>query len=149
AQLQVILQIFADSRFVQHYRYVEVLQLRRRPHTGQKQQLRRADRSGAENHGTAALRPARLAVLPPDDAAGPFAVEPDALDQTPGLEPQIFPMQNRLEKAARRGPASPALLVDVEIAGSLVVAAVEVVDRLDAGLLRRQAELLQQIPSHA
>ena len=57
-------------------------------------------------------------------------------------------LQRRLEKAARRRPAPAALLVDVEIAGAFVVAGVEIVD-LDAGLLGRVAEGVEQVPAHA
>ncbi len=51
---------------------------------------------------------------------------------------------------ARRGrPAPAALLIDVERAAALVVAAVEVGNRFDAGLFGRGAKGVEQIPSHA
>src|SRR5262249_33638871 len=49
----------------------------------------------------------------------------------------------------RRRPSTAALLINMEVAGAFVVAAIEVVDRLDARLLRGGAELLQQLPTHA
>src|SRR5262249_29169942 len=42
-----------------------------------------------------------------------------------------------------------ALLVDMKIAGALVVAGIEVVGRLDARLLRSRTNLLEQRPTHA
>ena len=40
-------------------------------------------------------------------------------DQHAGLQPQIRPVEHRLEEAARRRPAPAALLVDVEIADAV------------------------------
>ena len=57
--------------------------------------------------------------------------------------------ERRLEKAARRRPAPAELLVDVVGRRALVVAGVEIVDALDAGLLGRRAERVEQIPAHA
>src|SRR5690606_13711133 len=42
-----------------------------------------------------------------------------------------------------------ALLVDVEITGAFVVAAVEIIDRRNTGLRRRLADLFQNLPLHA
>ena len=57
--------------------------------------------------------------------------------------------ERRLEEAARRRPAPAELLVDVIGRRALVVAGVEIDDALDAGLLRRRAEGVEQIPAHA
>src|SRR5215475_8463535 len=88
-------------------------------------------------------------------AAGPTpersrsCVEPHALDQAAGLELEVRAAEHRLEEAARRRPAPPTLLVDVEGARALVVAAVEIIDALDAGLLRCVADRGKQVPAHA
>src|SRR3954469_5368669 len=57
------------------------------------------------------------------------ALEDRALDLDAGLEPEIGPVQHRLEEAPRRAPAPTALLVDLEVGRALVVAGVEVFDR--------------------
>ena len=72
-----------------------------------------------------------------------------ALNQTTGFEPDVATLERRLEKSARRRPAPPPLLVDVEGAATLVVAGVEVLNRFDAGLRRGGAERVKQIPAHA
>ncbi len=69
-------------------------------------------------------------------------------DQAAGFQPQVLPVEHRLEKAARRRPAPAALLVDVVGAGAFVVAGVEIVDPLDAGLLGGGAERIEQVPAH-
>ena len=89
------------------------------------------------------------AVLPPAHAGRALAVEQQAFDQAAGFQPQILPVQHRLEEAARRRPAPSALLVDVEIAGAFVVAGVEVVDRLNAVLRRRLAPDVDDVPAQA
>ncbi len=77
------------------------------------------------------------------------AVEHQPFDQTAGFQPQVLPVQHRLEESARRRPAPAALLVDVEIAGAFVVAGVEVVDRRDAVLRRRLAPDVDDVPAQA
>ena len=77
------------------------------------------------------------------------AVELDALGEASGLDPQVRPVHHGFQKSARRRPAPPAPLVDMEIAGALVVAAIEIVDRLDAVFLGRLAERIEQRPLHA
>ena len=94
----------------------------------------------------------RAALAPPSwrqrTPTGALAVEHDALHQAAGLEPQVRPLQRRLEKAARRRPAPPAMLVDVERARALVVAGIEIRDAPDAGLLGRLAERIEDVPAH-
>ncbi|MFK4508920.1 hypothetical protein ABIF81_004098 [Bradyrhizobium daqingense] len=62
------------------------------------------------------------------------------------LEPQIGTVQCRLEEAACRRPAPAALLVDVEVAGALVVTGVEIRDALDAHLLGGVADGVENGP---
>ena len=109
----------------------------------------RADRAGREDHLAATARRSAFAVLPPAHAGGALAVEHDAFHQALGFQPQVRPAERRLEKAARRRPAPPALLVDVEDARALVVAGVEIGDRLDAGLAGGVAESVEDVPAHA
>jgi hypothetical protein len=76
-------------------------------------------------------------------------LELDAFDEAVKLEPQVRPVPHRHEEAARRRPAPAALLRHLVVGRARVVAAIEIVDRRDAGLRRRFAERLQQRPAHA
>ena len=148
AQLQMILQIGADSRPVEHDGNAELLQLLRRADTGQHHDLRRADRAGGEDDFTATARRPRLSALRPAHAGGAPAVEHDTFDQAAGLEPQVGTLEHRLEEGARRRPAPAALLVDVEGTDAFVVAAVEIGDGFDAGLFGGGAKSVEQVPAH-
>ena len=63
-----------------------------------------------------AARGLARAVLAPGHAGRAPAVELDALGEASGLDPQVRPAHHGLQKSARRRPAPPAPLVDVEIA---------------------------------
>src|SRR4051794_3359482 len=89
AKLQVILQVLSDAGPVEHDRKAEVEQVAPRSDTGEKQKLRRADRSGREDHLALGLRSSARAILPPGDAGGAPAIELDTLGKTTGLDPQV------------------------------------------------------------
>src|SRR3974377_806853 len=91
-------------------------------------------------------RRAGSAALPPSPPDGPFAGKRETLNQTASFQPQIPSMQHRLEEAARRRPAAPALLVDVKVADALIVAGVEIVDCGNAVLDRSVAKRLEGFP---
>ena len=122
------------------------------------QEMRRADGAGGEDDLAAACAPrpgvlptpSRLAArrLAPPHRDGATALELEAGDEASGFEPQVGARQSRLEKAARRRPPPAALLVDVEIARALVVAGVEIADRLDARLGGGGAKRIEQRPAH-
>ena len=63
-----------------------------------------------------------------------------------GQDPQVRALQDRAQEGLGRGPAHAALLVDLEVAAALVVAAVEVIGLGDAGLGRRVAEGVEDLP---
>src|SRR4029077_15102176 len=149
AQLQMILQVLPDARPVEHDRDTEIEQIAPRPDAGEQQQLPRADRAGRENDLAPGARGLARAVLAPGHAGRAPAVELDALGEAAGFDPKVRPVEHRLPKSARRRPAPPAPLVDVEITGAFVVAAIEIVDRRDAVLLRRLAKRVEQFPLHA
>ncbi len=111
--------------------------------------MRRADRSGRQDHFAAATGGFGLAVLPPAHADGALAGKLDTLGEAAGFQPQVFPVEHRLEEAARRRPAPAALLVDVERARALVVTGIEVGDALDARLLGGRTEIVEDWPMHA
>src|SRR5690606_38097933 len=58
------------------------------------------------------------------------------------------PLQRRPQEPLGRGPSQTLALIDVEIARALVVAAVEVVDARDAGLLRGLGPSVENLPAH-
>jgi hypothetical protein len=145
----MIVQIAADARSVEQHGNTELRKLRRRPHTRQHHDLRRADRTGRHDDLTAATGRALNAILLPAHAGGALAIKQQTFDQTAGFQPQILPAQDRFKEPARRRPAPPALLVDVEIAGARVVAGVEVLHRRNAVLRRRLAPDVDDIPANA
>src|SRR5215217_8586638 len=116
---------------------------------GQLQQLRRAHRPGREHDLAAGAGLERLAALLPDDADGASVLDDHAGDVDAGLELEVRPLQHRLEKAPRGAPPTPGALVDLEVAGAEIVAAVEVGHGRDALLRRRLGEGVENLPAHA
>src|SRR5215218_8899082 len=88
-------------------------------------------------------------VLTPAHADRAPLLELDGFGEAAELEPQVRPVQHRHEEATRRRPAAAALLRHLVIGRALVVAGIEIVDRRDAGLCRRLAKRLQEVPPHA
>src|SRR5262249_8371445 len=104
--------------------------------------------AGGKYDFSAATRATRFLILPPTHTADAPAIHLKRFDEAAGFELQVFPVQHRLQKAARRRPSSPALLVDMEITNPLVIAGVEVLDRGNAVLIRRLAKRLENLPAH-
>ena len=114
-QLQMILQIGADARPVEHDRNAVLAQMRGRPDAGQQQDLRRADRAGGEDDFAAAARrcASRRSCRQRTPAARlPSNTMPSA--RQPVSSRRLARLQHRLEEGARRRPAPAALLVDVK-----------------------------------
>src|SRR4029077_11730244 len=132
---QMIVQVGADARLVERHRNAELRQLRSRPYAGKHHDVRRADGAGREDHLAAATSTAHFAVLPPVHTGRALAIQFQSLNQTAGCELEVFTMQHRLEKSARRRPSAAPLLVDVKITDALVVAGVEILDGRDAVLV--------------
>ena len=145
----VILQVAADAGPVQQRREAERLQDIVRPDAGQGEDARRPDGTGGQDHFAA--RPHFGGVLPAPEPhpAGPPVLDHDTLHQDVRQKPQVGAMQHRFQEAARRGPATPSLLVDVKIAGALVVAAVEVGDRGNAEFARCGPDGIEHRPGDA
>ena len=134
AELQVVLQVLADAGQRMQRLDAIVLQHRRIADAGELQQVGRVDRAGRQAHHQPGAAPAG---------------EGQAQRLGLGPERQVGPVQGGLEEAGRRGPAHAALLVDLEVAAALVVAAVEVVHLGYAVLGRRFAEEVQHAPGQA
>src|SRR5438093_1104057 len=78
--------------------------------------------------------------------SGAPVLDYQALDQRVLFETQIGPCQRGLEKTARRGPAPAALLVDVKIAHTFIVAGIEIGNSWDAHLFGGVANGIENFP---
>ncbi len=87
-----------------------------------------------------------FAALHENDAGGAAILDDQAVDQHVFFQPQIGALQGGLEETARRRPAAAALLVDVEIADTLIVAGVEIRDPPDPHLFGGVADRVQDRP---
>ena len=149
ADLQVVLQVLADARELVRHLDAERLQHRARPDARELQDLRRADGAGRQDHLARRLERAPLPVLAHDQPRHALAVEHQPLDHGVRLDRQIAPVQHGAQEALGGVPADARLLVDVEVAAALVVAAIEILDLGDAGFRRRVAEGVQDLPADA
>ena len=149
AQLQMVLQVLADAGRSADQVAAERSDDLRAADARQFEQLRRADRPGGEHDFAAGARLAADAVDGVAHADRAPAVENQPLDMRAGDDAQVRAVEDRFEEAARRAPPPSAPLVDVEIVGAFVVAAVEVVDLGDADLGRRVAHRVEDRPRHA
>src|SRR5207247_4301241 len=113
-QLQVILQVLAHARLIEHDGNAEPRELIGTADAGEFEDLHGADRASRKDDLAASARGSDRAVLAPAHGDRARALKLDLLDQTVELEPQIGALEHRLEEGARRRPAPPALLVDVE-----------------------------------
>src|SRR5215203_2965768 len=148
-ELEAVLEILADAGQVPDRPDAEAGEPLGVADARQLEDLRRADGAGGKDHLAGGAGEMALAVAPEQDAGRAPALENRALDLDAGLEPEIGPVQHRLEEAPRRAPAPAALLVDLEVGRALVVAGVEVFDRRDAGRRRRRADGVEDLPADA
>ena len=81
------------------------------------------------------------------DSRGAFAVEDQLVDIGMGDQAQIGAAERGLEKAPRRRPAQPALLVHMKISDAFIIAGVEVRGLRNSHLDRRVAHSVQDIPA--
>src|SRR5215213_7419667 len=124
--LQMILQITPDTLSIQHRRNAELRQPFRGSYARPVQHLYRSDRARAQDYLALRARLHRFTSLHEPHPHGASLLEHEPIDQHIFFEPQIGPLQSRLQKAARRRPAPSALLIDMEITDALIVAGVEV-----------------------
>ena len=108
---------------------------------------RRADRAGRQHDLAGRLRLEGLAVAAILQRDGAPVLDRDPVDHHAGHNLQVRPVQDRLQEAACRAPAPPALLVDLEIGRALVVAGVEVVDLGHARRMRRVPDPVEDVPA--
>ncbi len=108
-KLQVILQVLADARQIVHHLDAERAQLRRRPHSGQLQQLRRVDGAARENQLRANAHAVRFASAAVLDAAGAPALEKYARRKRMRQHLEVGALHGGAQVGAR-GAAAPAPL---------------------------------------
>src|ERR1700722_4883855 len=149
SQLQMVLQIFADSRQGVDDRRADRLEAIRVAHTRKLQELGRADRARGQNDFPPGPRLVGCAVLAVAEARSAATLEQDTLDMRAGREIQVRPFENRLQKRRRRAPAASAPLVDLEIARTFVVALIEVGDLRNADLDSRLTHRIEDWPGDA
>ena len=122
----MVLQVAADALPVERDIYAERLQPLAGADTRAMQYLRRSDRTRAEDDLARRVGFHDFRALPEAHADGASVLQDQAIGLDIGFQPQIGAGERGLEKSAGRGPASPAHLVDVEIADAFVVAGVEI-----------------------
>ena len=155
ANLQMVLQVGADTRQLVHGLHATGLQLRARADARQLQDLHRADRPGAEDDFAARHGFDAAAVLHRLDAAAARCAVGIAFDQqarhlrtAPQREVGAL-CADRPQEGLGRVPAPAALLVDLEVTDAFVVAAVEILARRHAGLACRQRPGIEDVPAQA
>ena len=146
AQLQMILQVPADGREVlrdgdsvggQRLGVADPRKL---------QQMRRVHRPGGQDHLPSGRDAPHDAFVLDLDAGDAPAIDEETAHMRLRPQRQVRSRQGGLQEGARRRPAPPAMLVDLEIAAAFIVAAVEIVGGRDALLGRGAAEDLEHLP---
>src|SRR5204862_7725122 len=100
----------------------------RRADAGAMQQLDRSDRAGAQDDFALRAGLEDLATPEKSHADGAPILDDETVGQHLFFQAQIGAAERGFQKTARRRPAPPALLVDVEIADPFVVAGLAVGD---------------------
>src|SRR5690606_39124941 len=145
----MILQIGADAGQVPHHRDPQALQASPVADAGALQNGGAGHRARREDD--LAPRPDGAGDAAPQyaDAARPALLRQHPVDQHIGYHRQIGTPQRRAQEAARRAPAAAALLVDVEIAATLVAAGVEILAARNAGAFGGLDEGIEHPPAQA
>src|SRR5262252_5920524 len=99
---------------------------------GNLHQLRRRDGSASEKNFDACRDTARLAGTHDFDGDTSIAVEDETCGRSVGEKRQVGTAPNRMQECVRRIPAHAALLVDLEISATEVVATIEILGRRNA-----------------
>ena len=144
-KLQMILQIFADPGAIDDDRDAVLAQRRGGADSRHHEQVRRLDRSGAQNH--AAPRP-NHAVLRADaafDPGGAPLLEQDACSQRLRDDPQVSSFSRRPQIGLGGGDTPAVLHRQLIVARSFLRLAVEIVCSRDAARLRRRYEGFDQL----
>ena len=138
-------QVGADVRAVERDVDADLAQMVGRPDARQHQDLRRADRAGAEQHlalGAHGLLPA--AAVAQHDADGAVALQRDAGDVDAGADLEVRAILGGPQVGVGRRPAAAVALRDLRQRGAVLLGAVVVGDLGDADALGGIEEALGQ-----
>ena len=138
--VEMILQILADARQVEHHRHAERAQLAGRTDAGEEQKLRRVDRAAGEHHflsGSNSVPPAAACIFDADRAA---VLDEVARRLRLGEDGEVFPRRHRMQIGRRRAPAPAVFLRHLEEPAAELRGAVEIRIERQARLLRRRDE---------
>src|SRR5690606_34147774 len=153
-ELQVILQVRADTGQLGDRRDAGFAQARAGADAGALQDLRRPDRTRRQDDLTVTKCALALSVDPANaifdsfDAPGSVGATDQSGDLGVSHHFQVGPSQHGPQERLRRIPAYAAPLVHVEVAAAEIVAAVEIVARRNPGFRGRLAERIEDLPGH-
>ncbi|MCY1228496.1 hypothetical protein D9M72_408170 [compost metagenome] len=145
----MILQVLADVRaFVADLDAVGLKHVAAAD-AGELKDLRRADRAGGK-HGLAGCAGAfDRAIMLELDTGDAVAFDDQLAHMRLGQNRQVAALLRRAQERLRRVPADAGALVDVEIAGAFVAAAVEIRRFGNAGFGGGFLERVEHVPAHA
>ena len=110
--------------------------------------MRRGDSACGQDHLTPGDQGLRAMLAGAGDTDGAVIFQHNPRHLRIGEKRQIGPTQHRLEKAARRRPATTIFLVDLKIRNAFIIPHVEIVDFGNAALRRCIHERIQDFPAH-
>ncbi len=145
----MILQVLTDAGQLVRDRDAVLLQQHGGADAGELQDLRGADRAGSHHGLDACLGKEPLAATHELNAGSTPVLDAQSRDLRIGDDGEILAVRDRMQERLRRIQPYAAPLVDLEFAGALVVAAVEVLRARNAGLDHRGAERVQDLPFEA
>ena len=143
----MVLQVLAHLLQLMHRGDAVLGQQFRVADAGELQQLRRVHRAGRKHHFATGRDALGLALMPDLDAGDAAPLGDEAQRLRAGPQGQVGTPQGRLQEGRGRGPAQALLLVDLEIADTFVIAAVEIGAGGDALLDRRGTEQVEHLPA--
>ena len=138
ADREMILQVGADRRVVEHDRDAEFAEQRRRPDSGQLQDLGRIHRAATQDDLAGRRRDARHAALDVLDPDRALAIHADPPHPRAGFHTQVRPAERRAQEGVRRGPAPALADRDPVTAQAFRLRPVEIVGVRQAEFLRRR-----------
>ena len=163
SQLQMVLEVLTHTRQIDGHRNLMLGEQPRRPQTRDLHEMRRADRTGAQDHLPTGLYVDDVAVLEQADPGGAVGsggpgtvalIVANVIGQQQlqglgvGVNGQVGPVGDGVQERVGHRPAPAATLVDMEVRTARVVSAVELVDRGDADLGGSGLPGVEDLPAH-
>ena len=146
AQLQVVLQVAADTRQLVLHRYPQALQQWPRADARALQNPRRANRARAQDDFAACAKGVIRALPAGLHLRGAVVLQQHFIDLHAGQHGQVGTLEHGADKRFGGIPAHTGALVHLKVSTALIVAAIEVIDAGDAVLRSRVAEGIQNRP---